>query len=119
MIRVIRERITEVVNEWNLDLHSKSANKEIIALHFGIQMVDDRYEIYIFGHTWYDGQDLWLLDQQWSPKSSYISLGKESLKFNRLKILEESENVLKDELTNSKDLYQDFIVVVGEFERLK
>lgn len=119
MIRIIRDRITEVVKEWNLDLRHLAGNKEIVAIHFGAQMVDDGYELYLTGHTWYDGHELWLLDEQWSPKRNYISLGKESLAFDRLKIFEEYENVLKNELTTSKTLYQDFIVVIDESERLK
>lgn len=123
MIRVIRDRITEIVRAWNLDLQSLAGSKEIIAIHFGAQKVEDGYELYLSGHTWYDVADLWLFDKQWSPKSNYISLGKESLEFDRLRILEEYENVLKSEITNKKDFYKDLIVVValvdGAFERLK
>lgn len=113
MIEVIRDRITKVVSEWNLDLQSLAGNKKIIALHFGAQKVDNGFELYLSGHDWYDGYDLWLLDEQWSPNNNYISLGKESLAFDRLKILEEYEKIMKIEITNSKDLYRDFIVVVA------
>jgi len=119
MIRIIRDRITAVISEWNLDLQCLVGSKEIVAIHFGAQMVGDGYELYLSGHTWYDGHDLWLLDEQWSPKRNYISLGRESLEFDKLRILEAYENVLKNELTTSKALYQDFIVVIGETERLK
>jgi len=123
MIEVIRDRITKVVCEWNLDLRSLVGGKEIIAIHFGAQKIHDGFELYLSGHTWYDSHDLWLLDEQWSPSNNYISLGKESLEFDRLKILEEYENILNNEITNSRDLYRDFIVVVafvdGEFKRLK
>lgn len=123
MIRVIRDRIRKIVREWNLDLQNLAGSKEIIAIYFGAQKVEDGYELYLSGHTWYDLADLWLFDKQWSPKSNYISLGKESFEFDRLRILEEYENVLKSEITNKKELYKDLIVVValvdGEFERLK
>ncbi|MCF6404093.1 hypothetical protein L3C95_14460 [Chitinophaga filiformis] len=123
MIEVIRNRIKKIVSEWNIDLQRLADNKEIIAINFGAQKVYNGFELYLSGHTWYDGYDLWLLDADWSPNNNYISLGIESLKFDRLKILEEYENILKNEISNSKDLYQNFIVVVGlvdsDFKQLK
>ncbi|MDR6569161.1 hypothetical protein [Chitinophaga ginsengisegetis] len=123
MIKLIQDKITKVVIEWNLDLQSLANSKEIIVIKFGAQMVYHGFELYLSGYTWYDDHDLWLFDEIWSPNKNYISLGKESLEFDRLIILEEYENILKKEITNSKDLYRDFIVVVGlvdgEIKRLK
>lgn len=119
----IRNKITEVIRGWAIDLQGLAGSNDIIAIHFGAQRVDAGYELYLSGHSWYDGHDLWLFDERWSPRNNYISLGRESLEFDRLKILEEYEDVVKNEITNSKDLYQDFIVVVAlvdsEFIRLQ
>lgn len=123
MIELIQDKITKVVSEWNLDLQKLVNNKEIIVIKFGAQMVYHGFELYLYGYNWYDDHDLWLFDEIWSPNKNYISLGMESLEFDRLIILEEYENILKKEITNSKDLYRDFIVVVGlvdgEIKRLK
>lgn len=123
MIDVIQKRITTVVRGWKLDLLNLAGDEKIIALNFGAQKVYDGFELYLSGHTWYDGYDLWLHDEQWSPNNNYVSLGEESLAFDRLEILEEYENVLKNEIVESRDLYREFIVVVGlmdgDFKRLK
>ncbi|RFS21703.1 hypothetical protein DVR12_13650 [Chitinophaga silvatica] len=121
MIEVIQNRITNIVSEWNSDLEHLA--KEIIALNFGAQLVDHGFELYLTGHTWYDDYDLWLFDEKWWPSRNYISLGKESLEFDRLIILEEYENILKKEISNSKARYRDLVVVVGladsDINRLK
>ncbi len=123
MIELIQDRITKVVSEWNLDLQHLAKSKEIVAISFGAQMVYDGFELYLFGHNWFDEHDLWLFDKTWSPNNNYISLGKESLEFDRLKIFEEYKNILKEEITNSQDLYRDFVMVLGladsDFIRLK
>lgn len=50
-----------------------------------------------------DGYDLRLPGEQWSPaNNNYISLGEESVAFDRLEIRKEYENVLRNEITNSK-----------------
>ncbi|WP_143059255.1 hypothetical protein [Chitinophaga arvensicola] len=123
MIELIQAKITTAVKGWNTDLQNLANSKEIIAINFGAQKVYNGFELYLSGHIWYDEHNLWLLDKMWSPDKDYISLGRESLEFDRLIILEEYENILKKEITSSKDLYRDFIVAVGlvdgEIKRLK
>ena len=113
MIEIIQDRILKAVNEWIPDLQSLANRNDIIAINFRAQMVHDGFELYLSGHTWYDDHDLWLLDEKWSPTNNYISLGKESLEFNRLKILEEYEYVLKREIANSRYVYEDIVVFIG------
>lgn len=98
--------------------------KEIVVLNFGGQLAYNGYELYFTGHTWFDESDeLWLLDEEWTPNNNYISLGEELLTVDRLEFLEEYESIVKLEIANSKDLCRDFVVTVGfadsSFSRLK
>ncbi len=65
MISVIRDKIAMLVSEWNPDLQRLAGNNEIMTIHFGAQEVDDDYELYLSGHTWYDGHDLWILYERY------------------------------------------------------
>lgn len=83
MIELIQDKITKAVSEWNLDLQNLASSKEIIVINFGAQKVHHGFELYLSGYTWYDDHDLWLFDEIWSPSKNYISLGNESLEFDR------------------------------------
>lgn len=113
IITIVGERIKEIISEWRNDIRRLPGTKEIIAISFGVQKVREGYELLLSGHTWYDGQDLWLLDAQWSPERNHLSLGVESLIIDRPAMLAAYETLLKQEIAGSKALYQDLIVTLG------
>jgi hypothetical protein len=123
MTETIQHKIIGAIKAWSYDIHDLNNHREIIAISFGIQKVYDGFEVYLSGHSWFDGNDLWLLDEKWKPKQNYISLGQDSLNYDRLEILKIYEKAVYDEIKTQKDLYKNFIVVVslvdGESKRLK
>jgi hypothetical protein len=54
-----------------------------------------------------------MLHEAWSPEHNYVSLGQHSLILDRLAILDEYVKIVEEEISNSKDLYKNLIVLVG------
>lgn len=123
MEKDLANQILKVINIWSFDLQDLATCEDIIAINFGAQYVFDGYELYLSGHTWFDGHDLWLLDKKWNPSTNYVSLGPNSLKLDRLYILDTLENVIQCEIAKSKSIYEKLIVTVGlvngEYKRIK
>jgi hypothetical protein len=109
----ISNKIKRAIGEWTFDIQSLSSHPEIIAVIFGAQRVFDGFELYLSGHSCYDESDLWYLDNQWKPRENYISLGQDSLRFDRLEILEIYEKEIQDEITRAGSVYGKLIIVVG------
>lgn len=113
----------KIVNEWSSDLQDLAKRKDIIAINFGAQKVDHGYELYLSGHTWFDGHDLWLLDREWNPTSNYVSIGQDTIDLDRHAVLATLENVIQIELQQSAITYEKLIVTIGlvdsDFKRLK
>lgn len=106
-------QIMKIVKDWSIDLHSLVKREDIVAINFGAQNVFDGYEFYLSGHTWFDGHDLWLLDEEWNPSKNYVSIGKDSLKYDRLYVLDTLEKVVQSEIIQSAKIYEKLIVTVG------
>lgn len=123
MKKDLANQITKILNTWSNDLQGLANRKDIIAINFGAQKVYDGYELYLSGHSWFDGHDLWLLDKVWNPSVKYISLGPDSLNLDRLFVLETLEEIIQNELISSALTYKNLIVTVGlsdgDFKRLK
>lgn len=113
MIETIQNKIKKAITEWNPNIRDLVNHQEIIVINFGLQKVYDGFELYLSGHSWYDDYDLWVLDEEWTPNYNYIPLGIDSLKFDRLEILEIYTVLLENEIRKSKDLYEKLIVFVG------
>lgn len=110
----IQDRIRDVIIKWTPDIQALSNQKEIIAINFGLQKVWDGFELVLSGHSWYDDHDSWLLDDEWRPKQNYISLGIDSLEFDRLEMLGMYEKIVEDEIKEKKELYNKLHrVVIG------
>lgn len=101
----IHDRIREIIIQWTPDIQALSNQKEIIALNFGFQKVWDGFELCLSGHSWYDEHDLWLLGEEWSPRQNYISLGKDSLEYDRLEIYGIYRKIVQDEINLNRALY--------------
>lgn len=116
-------QIKKVVDNWENDLRDLVKRKDIIVVNFGAQKVFNGYELYLSGHTWFDGNDLWLLDEEWSPSTNYISLGQDSLNCDRLYVLKTLETIIEAELKQSTNIYKHLIVTIGlvdsDYKRLK
>ncbi len=67
MKKELTNQITKILNTWSNYLHGIANRKDIIAINFGAQKVYDGYQLYLSGHSWFDGHDLWLLDKEWNP----------------------------------------------------
>ncbi|MFN7655479.1 MAG: hypothetical protein ACK5PC_19740 [Cyclobacteriaceae bacterium] len=119
----LNNQIIKVVNDWSSDLQGLAKREDIVSINFGAQKVFDGYEFYLSGHTWFDGHDLWLLDEEWNPSINYVSIGPDSLRHDRLDVLETLEKVIQNELIQSAKIYEKLIVTVGlsdsDYKRLK
>jgi hypothetical protein len=119
----VKNKILQIVKDWSKELQNLEINKDIVAINFGAQKVTEGYELYLSGHTWFDGNDLWLMDIAWNPSKNYISLGVDSLNHDRLLIFDTLEKEIKKELIQSARLYDRLIVTVGlsdsDYIRLK
>jgi len=119
----LANQIMKIVSDWKSDLQGLANREDIIAINFGAQKGFDGYAIYLSGHTWFDGHDLWLLDEEWNPTTNYISLGSETLNIDRLYVLDALEKVIKNELIQTTKFYDKLIVTVGladsDYKRLK
>ena len=120
----IQDRIRAAIIKWTPDIQALCNQEQIIAINFGLQKVWDGFELYLSGHSWYDDHDIWLFGGDWSPKQNYISLGEDSLEFDRQEMLGMYEKIVEDEIKVKKELYSKLeIVVVGlnpeEPKRLK
>ncbi len=69
----------------------------VIAINFGIQKVNDSYELYLKGcDEYYEEHDTWLLSEIFEPKDNFISLGTKSLNLKETDIY----NLYKSEVLN-------------------
>lgn len=119
----LANQIMKVVSDWSSELQGLAEREEIVAINFGAQKVFDGYQFYLSGHTWFDGHDLWLLDEEWNPSKNFVSMGPDSLNHDRLYVLETLEKVIQSELVKSAKIYEKLIVTVGlvdsDYKRLK
>jgi len=120
---IIQDKIKEVISQWTAEIRGLKSHQNIIALRFGIQSVFDGFELCLSGHSWYDENGLWYLDEEWSPEKNYILLGQESQEFDRLKILDVYQKTVQETVTREQDIYRKLVVVVestdGEATRLR
>ena len=113
MNEYLKGKIKSSLNSWENDLRYLLNRKDILVIHFGIQKVFDGYEISLTGHTWFDNNDLWLSGEEWSPSIKYISLGHDSLNFERQLVLNTFEILIQDELIKCSIIHNSVIVTVG------
>jgi hypothetical protein len=115
MDQSLHNRLEEILDNWTTELTKVQERPDIIALNFGIQKVWDGFEVYLSGHTWYDNiDDLWMLDDDWTPEKNYVSLGEESLKLERLVLLDEFKKIVDEKVKKSKTAFNQFhAIVVG------
>jgi hypothetical protein len=101
----IQSRIRDIIIKWTPDLHTLENQKEIIAIYFGFQKVWDGFEFCLSGHSWYDDHNSQLIGDEWNPRENYISLGSDSLQFDRLEIMDIYEKIVGDEMKNRNRLF--------------
>lgn len=117
-------KISEVISNWIPDLADLAKHRQIIALYFGFQQVFDGLELFLSGHSWYDGHDLWHCEAEWEPTQNYVSLGEDSLQFDRVEVVAIYERVVLNEINTRKDIFKFLEVIVvgpvgGDYKRLK
>jgi|GEM_PF-3132161 len=110
---IIQDKIKEVISQWTAEIRGLKSHQHIIALKFGIQSVFDGFELCLSGHSSYDENGLWYLDEEWYPEKNYIPLGQESQELDRLKILDIYQKTIQETVTREQDIYRKLIVVVG------
>jgi len=108
----LNDIINKAIDHWRSEIKRLDGLSSIVALNFGLQKIESGFEIYLEGFSWHDDQnDLWLLDVKWSPADNYISLQKESLKYNRLELLAIYKDIVTNEVTKHAQDYKRFEVV--------
>ncbi|MGZ5243363.1 MAG: hypothetical protein ACXWDO_10775 [Bacteroidia bacterium] len=98
----------QAIHIWANELKQNESRTDIIALNFGMQKAFNGFEMYLSGHTWFDNHDLWILDEKWAPANNFISLGRESLQFDRLELLGLYKKTVSEEIKNLKPIFDKF-----------
>ncbi len=54
----LKSKIRTALVKWRYEIEEIPYEKEIIAINFGAVKTLSGYELYLSGHTWFDGHDL-------------------------------------------------------------
>ncbi|MDF1699328.1 MAG: hypothetical protein P1U56_25975 [Saprospiraceae bacterium] len=83
-IEIDKDEIKQTISFWinRIDI-KEQIPKSIKAFNFRIIETENDYQIYLVGTNYYDSQnDDWPCEEDFTPKEKYLSLGKDSKKWN-------------------------------------
>jgi hypothetical protein len=102
----IESKITSEIYNWLSNNFESKIPQNIIAINFGIQIIENGFEVYFFGSDFYDeNDDIWLQNESYTPLSNYLFIENKNNQYSENEIYKLYKSEIFHFIKNNKSKY--------------
>lgn len=99
-------KIRSEINKWLSDNFESKIPQNIIAINYGIQIIDNGFEVYFYGSDFYDENDgIWLQNESYSPNNNYLFIENNDNQYSENEIYKLYKSEIFHFIKNNKSKY--------------
>jgi hypothetical protein len=104
-------KVRSNIYEWLINNFESKVPQNIVAINYGIQIIDNGYEVYFFGSDFYDeNNEIWTLNNSYSPKSNFLFIENSGNEYSEDKIYKLYKSEILHFIKKNKSIYPKNII---------